>query len=302
MRHLLAPLASFALAAISLPADPGRDLIHDIVTEKELIAAVIANAQKPEAQAGLRKALSAKAPDSPKAIDAFIGSLQLVVVAEAFQEGHRVEFSAVVGDINPKSRAFLLSQGVPAAFIEKTAAVVGVKLDGQELAGDALDDLAKEFAKDDKADKDSKLSRGESALANLIFDKDLDTVVIIGARNQEWKARLDQLAASRPGFGKRLEAAKASLTHLVFAGAKKEGMDIGFALALGNMNEKVRAAFLSSGIPEDLIDADTALLMVNINGEQLKGDILDQFAQGFKKAREKHTPPPSLKSLADLSK
>lgn len=302
MRHLLAPLALFALSVASLAADPGRDLIHEIVTEKDLIVAVIANAQKPEAKAGFRKALLAKAPDSPKAIDSLIGSLQLIVVAEAVQEGHRIEFSAVVGDINPKSRAFLLSQGVPAAFIEKTAAVVGVKVDGQELVGDALDDLAAEIAKDDKADKDAKLSRGESALANLIFDKDLDTVVIIGARNQEWKARLDQLAASRPGFGKRLEAAKASLTHLVFAGAKKEGMDIGFALALGNMNAKVRAAFLSSGIPEDLIDADTALLMVTINGEQLKGDILEQFAQGFKKAREKHTPPPSLKSLADLSK
>lgn len=302
MRLLLLPVAILAFSVAPLAADPGRDLIHDIVTEKELIAAVIANAQKPEAQAGLRKALSAKAPDSPKAIDTLIGSLQLVVVAEAVQDGHRIEFSAVIGDINPKSRAFLLSQGVPAAFIEKTAAVLGVKVDGQELVGDALDELAAEVAKDKQADKGAKLTVGESALANLIYDKDLDTVVIIGARNQEWKARLDQLAASRPGFGKRMEAAKNSLTHLVFAGAKKERMDISFALALGDMNEKVRAAFLSAGIPEDLIDGDTALLMVSINGEQLKGDNLDQFAQGFKKARERKTPPPALKSLADLSK
>lgn len=302
MRLLLLPAALFALSVAAFAADPGRELVHDIVTEKDLIAAVIANAKKPEAQAGFRKALLAKAPDSPKAIDSLIGSLQLLVVAEAVQEGHRIEFTAVVGDINPKSRAFLLSQGVPSAFIEKTAAVVSVKVDGQELAGDALDDLAAEIAKDNKAEKAANLSKAESALANLIFDKDLDTVVIIGARNQEWKARLEQLAASRPGFGKRLDAAKTSLTHLVFAGAKKDGMDIGFALAIGDMNEKVRAAFLSSGIPEDLIDADTALLMVTINGEQLKGDILDQFAQGFKKAREKHTPPPALKSLADLSK
>lgn len=302
MRLLILPAALLAFSVAPLAGDPGRDLVHDIVTEKELIGAVITNAQKPEAQAGFRKALLAKAPDSPKAIDALIGSLHLLVVAEAEQEGHRIQFTAVIGDINSKSRSFLLSQGVPSAFIEKTAAVVSVKVDGQELAGDALDDLAAEIAKDKKEEKAANLSKAESALASLIFDKDLDTVVIIGARNQEWKARLEQLAASRPGFGKRLDAAKNSLTHLIFAGAKKDGMDIVFAMALGDMNERVRAYFLSGGVPEDLIDADTALLLVTINGEQLKGDRLDLFAQGFKKARERKTPPPALKSLADLSK
>lgn len=302
MRLLLLASALFASAAALTAADPGRELIQEIITEKDLVGAVIANARKPDAQAGFRKALLAKAPDSPKAIEALIGSLQLFVVAEAVQEGHRIEFSAVVGDINPKSRAFLLSQGVPATFIEKTAAVVSVKLDGQELAGDALDALAAEIAKESKDEKAAKLSKGESELTNLIFDKDIDMVVVIGTRNQEWKARLDQLAASQPGFGNRIGAAKAALTHLVFAGAKKDGVEVTFALAMGKIDPKVRAAFLSSGIPESFIEADAALISVNVNGQQLKGDKLDEFAEALKANREKKTPPPSLKSLADLSK
>ncbi|MGI9109526.1 MAG: hypothetical protein ACR2KA_05830, partial [Opitutales bacterium] len=285
MRLLLLAAVLFASASLLNAADPGRELIQEIVTEKDLLGAVIANARKPEAQAGFRKALLAKAPDSPKAIEALIGSLQLFVVAEAVQEGHRIEFSAVVGDINPKSRAFLLSQGVPAAFIEKTAAVVSVKLDGQELAGDALDALAAEIAKDSKAEKAAKPTKGESELTNLIFDKDIDMVVVVGARNQEWKARLDQLAASQPGFGNRIGAAKAALTHLVFAVAKKDGVEVTFALALGKIDQKVRAAFLSSGIPEAFIDADAALISVKVNGQQLKGDKLDEFAEALKAHR-----------------
>jgi len=302
MRPLLHTAALFALAAVLSAADQGKELIREIVTEKNLVGAVIANARKPDVQAGFRKALLVKAPDSPKAIEALIGSLQLIVAAEAVQEGHRVEFVAVVGDINPKSRAFLLSQGVPAAFIEKTAAVVSVKLDGQDLAGDALDALAAEIKKDDKDDKAAHASKAEAGLVDLVFEKDLDLVAIVGTRNAEWAARLDQLAASRPGFSQRLNAAKSSLTHLVFASAKKDGVEIGFAMAVGKLNDKVRAGFLSSGIPEALIDEDAALLLVTVNGEQLKGDKFDAFADGFKASRDKKTPPSALKSLADLSK
>lgn len=302
MRKLLALIALVATSVGLSAADEGKELIRDIVTEKDLLVAVIANSRNPEIQAGFRKALLEKAPDSPKAIEALIGSLQLIVAAEASQDGHRIEFTAVVGDINPKARAFLLSRGVPAAFIEKTAAVVGVKVDGQELAGDALDALAAEMKKEDKNAKDARISKGESGLIDLVFDKNLDAVVIVGTRNKEWGARLGQLAASRPGFSQRLAAAKASLTHLVFASAKKDGVEVAFALALGKIDEKVRASFLSSGIPEEFIDVDAALLQVTVNGEQLKGDKLDAFADGFKAAREKKTPPSAVKSLADLSK
>ena len=95
MRPLLHAAALFALAAVLSAADQGKELIRDIITEKDLDMAVIANVANPEVKAGLRKDFLAKAPDSPKAVDTFVGSLDLVVHAEMVQDGHRLAVSAV---------------------------------------------------------------------------------------------------------------------------------------------------------------------------------------------------------------
>ena len=89
---------------------------------------------------------------------------------------------------------------------------------------------------------------------------------------------------------------------IVAVGMKKDGRSVAFLVALGEMNEKVRATLLASGIPEGLIDTKAAVIGVSVNNVQLKGDELDEFAEAIKTARDKKAPPPSLKSLADLSK
>lgn len=303
MRLLLKTAAIFALSAALSAADQGRELIRDIITEKDLDMAIIANVSNPEVKAGLRKDFLAKAPDSPKAVDAFVGSLDLVVHAELAQDGHRLAMGAVIGNINSRSRAFLLARGIPAALIEGTAAVTSIKADGQELQGDALDAVAAEIAKKpEKPEAKTELTAEESDLINLVFDKDIDLVVIVGRKSKEWGKKIDQLAGGQGNVRARLEATKASIQHLVAVGMKKDGHTIAFLLALGEMNEKVRATLLASGIPEGLIDTKAALIGVSVDNIQLKGDKLDEFAEAFKAARDKKSPPPALKSLADLSK
>jgi predicted kinase len=303
MRLLLNTAALLAFAAGLSAADQGRELIRDIITEKDLDMAVIANVANPEVKAGLRKDFLAKAPDSPKAVDAFVGSLDLVVHAELVQDGHRIAMGAVIGNINSRSQAFLLARGIPAPLIEGTAAVTSIKADGQELQGDALDAVAAEIAKKPEQPKPkAELTEEESGLINLAFDKDIDVVVIVGRKSKEWGKMIEKLAAGQANVRARLEATKASLQHLVALGVKKDGHSVSFLLALGEMNEKVRATLLASGIPEGLIDTKAALIGVSVDNVQLKGDKLDEFAEAFKAARDKKTPPPALKSLADLSK
>lgn len=303
MRLLLKTAAIFAFSAALSAADHGKELIRDIITEKDLDMAVIANVANPEVKAGLRKDFLAKAPDSPKAVDAFVGSLDLVVHAELVQDGHRLTVSAVIGNINSRSRAFLLARGIPAALIEGTAAVTSIKADGQELQGDALDAVAAEISKKPAQPKPkAELTSEESGLINLAFDKDIDVVVVVGRKGTSWGKMIEKLTAGQANIRNRLETTKASLHHLVAVGMKKDGHAIAFLVVLGEMNEKVRATLLASGIPEGLIDTQAALIGVSADGQQLKGDKLDEFAEAIKSNRDKKTPPPPLKSLADLSK
>ena len=302
MRLLLKATALFAFAAVLSAADQGKQLIRDIITEKDLNLGIIANARNPEYKEGLRKELLAKSPDSPKAVDAFVDSADLIVSAEVIQDGHRLQLRAVVGSITPRSRAFLLSQGVPAALIESTAAVISVKLDGADLKGDALDALAEELSKKTPEEDKDVLTQDESSLVNLAFDKDVDLVLIIGRKSKEWGEVIEKISSGQGGVLKRIEATKASIRQIVAVGMKKDGLSVAFLVALGEMNEKVRATLLASGIPEGLIDTKAAFIGVSVNNVQLKGDELDEFAEAIKTARDKKAPPPSLKSLADLSK
>lgn len=302
MRPLLPIAVLFAFAAVLSATDQGKELIRDIITEKDLNKGIIANARNPEYRAGLRKDLLAKAPDSPKAVDAFVESLDLIVHAEVIQDGHSLQLSAVVGTITPRSRAFLLSQGVPASLIESTAALTSVKLDGVELKGDALDALAEELSKKTPEEDKDVLTQDESSLVNLAFDKDVDLVLIIGRKSKEWGEVIEKISSGQGGVLKRIEATKASIRQIVAVGMKKDGLSVAFLVALGEMNEKVRATLLASGIPEGLIDTKAAFIGVSVNNVQLKGDELDEFAEAIKTARDKKAPPPSLKSLADLSK
>ena len=302
MRQLLQTAAFFAFATVLYAADQGRELVREIITEKDLNLGIIANARNPEYNEGLRKDLLAKSPDSPKAVDAFVGSLDLIVNAEVIQDGHRLQLRAVVGTITPRSRAFLLSQGVPAALIESTAAVISVKLDGIDLKGDALDALAEELSKKTPEEEKDVLTQEESSLVNLAFDKDVDLVMVIGRKSKEWGEVIEKISSGQGGVLKRIEATKASIQQIVALGMKKDGRSMAFLVALGEMNEKVRATLLASGIPEGLIDTKSALIGVSVDNVQLKGDKLDEFAEAIKAARDKKTPLPSLKSLADLSK
>lgn len=302
MRQLLQTAALFAFATVLYAADQGRELVREIITEKDLNLGIIANARNPEYNEGLRKDLLAKSPDSPKAVDAFVGSLDLIVNAEVIQDGHRLQLRAVVGTITPRSRAFLLSQGVPAALIESTAAVISVKLDGIDLKGDALDALAEELSKKTPEEEKDVLTQEESSLVNLAFDKDVDLVMVIGRKSKEWGEVIEKISSGQGGVLKRIEATKASIQQIVALGMKKDGRSMAFLVALGEMNEKVRATLLASGIPEGLIDTKSALIGVSVDNVQLKGDKLDEFAEAIKAARDKKTPLPSLKSLADLSK
>ena len=172
MRHLLAPLALFAFTSVCSAIDQGRELIRDIITEEGLSAAVVLNARNPEPKAKIKSAMLAKAPQSARAVDNFAEGVDLLVVAEMVSEGHRVEITAAVCDINDRSRAFLLAQGVPAPLIEKTAAVLSVKVDGKELAGDALNDFAEGIANEPDDNDPRKLTAEEESFINMenMFD------------------------------------------------------------------------------------------------------------------------------------
>jgi len=302
MRKSLSSLALLVLGAVLPAADQGRDLIRDIITEEGLSAAVILNARNPEPRAKIKAALLARAPQSARAIDNFADGIDLLVVAEMVQEGHRVEVQAVVGDINDRSRAFLLAQGVPAPFIEKTAAVMAVKLDGKDLSGDALNDFAEDIANEPE-DKDPRnLTAEEEGFVNMVFDKDVDTVLVVGRNSPEWRTQMEKAAQENPVVRGRIQSVVSNMTHFVMVSGKKHGVDVALALVIGDLKGKPRAALLASGTPEPMIDDKSAVIGVVVNGEQLKGDKLDLFAESFRKSREKHTPPPTLKSLADLSK
>jgi hypothetical protein len=305
MRKFLSILALLVLGAVLPAADQGRELIRDIITEEGLSSAIIQNARNAEPRAKLKSAMLARAPQSARAIDNFVEGLSLVVVAEMIQEGHRVEIQAVVGDINERSRAFLQAQGVPATLIEKTAAVLGVTVDGKELIGDALDDFAEAIAddSDDKDDQDPrKVSPEDEGFVNMAFDKDVDTVVVIGRNNPEWRAQLERIVKQNPAVRNRIQSVLSTMTHFVMLSAKQQGVEVGLAVVIGDMKGKPRAALLASGIPAPMVDDTAALISVVVNGEQLKGDKLDLFADSLRKSHEKHAPPPPLKSLADLSK
>ncbi len=302
MRKSLSILALLVLGAVLPAADQGRDLIRDIITEEGLSSAIIQNARNPEPRSKIKAAMLAKAPQSARSIDNFVEGLSLVVVAEMIEEGHRVEVQAVVGDINDRSRAFLQAQGVPPSFIEKTAAVIGVTVDGKELLGDALDDFAEQIANEPDDKDPRKASAEEEGFVNMVFDKDVDTVVVIGRNNPEWRAQLERIVKQNPAVRNRIQSVLSTMTHFVMLSAKQQGVEVALAVVIGDMKGKPRAALLASGIPEPMIDDSAALISVVVNGEQLKGDKLDLFAEGFRKSHEKHAPPPALKSLADLSK
>jgi hypothetical protein len=302
MRKSLSILALLALGAVLPAADQGRELIRDIITEEGLSAAVILNARNPEPKAKIKSNMLAKAPQSARAIDNFAEGVDLLVVAEMVSEGHRVEITAAVGDINDRSRAFLLAQGVPAPLIEKTAAVLSVKVDGKELAGDALNDFAEGIANEPDDNDPRKLTAEEESFINMAFDKDVDTVLVVGRNSPEWRSQMEKGARDNPSVRNRIQAVTSSMTHFVMVSSKKNGAEVALAIVIGDMKGKARAALLASGTPESMIDDKSAVISVTLNGEQLKGDKLDLFAELARKSRSKHTPPPPLKSLADLSK
>ena len=302
MRLLLAPLALFVFTAVCSAVDQGRDLIRDIITEDGLSAAVILNARNPEPRAKIKSAMLAKAPQSARAIDNFAEGIDLLVVAEMVSEGHRVEIQAVVGDINDRSRSFLLAQGVPAPLIEKTAAVLSVKLDGKELAGDALNDFAEGIANEPDDKDPRKLTAEEEGFINMVFDKDVDTVAVVGRNSPEWRSQMERIARENTVVRNRIQSVVSSMSHLVMVSAKKDGVEVALAIIMGDLKGKARAALLAAGTPESMIDDKSAVISVTLNGEQLQGDKLDLFADLARKSHEKHTPPPALKSLADLSK
>lgn len=302
MRLLLLPVALIVFTAVCSAVDQGRDLIRDIITEEGLSAAVILNARNPEPRAKIKSAMLAKAPQSARAIDNFAEGVDLLVVAEMVSEGHRIEINAVVGDINDRARSFLLAQGVPAPLIEKTAAVLSVKIDGKELSGDALNDFAEEIANDPDDKDPRKLSAEEESFVNMVFDKDIDVVGIVGRNSPEWRSQMERIARENPVVRNRIQSVVSSMSHLVMVSAKKDGVEVSLAIIMGDLKGKPRAALLASGTPESMIDDKSALISVTLNGEQLKGDMLDLFAESLRKTHEKHAPPPALKSLADLSK
>jgi hypothetical protein len=302
MRHLFAPLAFLAFASVCFAVDPGRDLIRDIITDDGLSSAVILNARSPESRAQVKASFLARAPQSARAIDSFAESLDLIVVAESVTEGHRVELQAAVGDINERSRAFLLAQGIPAPLIEKTAALVALKVDGKELVGDALEEFADDIANDPDDKDPSKLTAEEESFINMVFDKDIDKVVILGRNSPAWRAQMEKAARENPAIRNRIQAVASSMTHFIMVSAKKEGVEVVVGIVIGDMKGKTRAALLAAGTPESMIDEKSAVINVTVNGEQLRGDKLDLFADLARKSHEKHTPPPPLKSLADLSK
>lgn len=302
MRLLLLPVALIVSTAVCSAVDQGRDLIRDIITEEGLSAAVILNARNPEPRAKIKSAMLAKAPQSARAIDNFAEGVDLLVVAEMVSEGHRIEINAVVGDINDRARSFLLAQGVPAPLIEKTAAVLSVKIDGKELSGDALNDFAEEIANDPDDKDPRKLSAEEESFVNMVFDKDIDVVGIVGRNSPEWRSQMERIARENPVVRNRIQSVVSSMSHLVMVSAKKDGVEVSLAIIMGDLKGKPRAALLASGTPESMIDDKSALISVTLNGEQLKGDMLDLFAESLRKTHEKHAPPPALKSLADLSK
>jgi len=301
MRHLLAPLALFAFTSICSAVDQGRELIRDIITEEDLHSGIIANVRSQNIRAEFRKELLVKAPTSPKAVDAFLDSLELVLHVESIQEGHRLELSAVIGSINPKSKAFLLSQGVPEALIQNTAAVTGIKVDGVELKGDVLDAFVESLTDEDDSDEQA-LNKDESSLLNLVFDKEVELVVILGKKNPVWSKWVEETTAGQGDVRKRVEAVKSSIKHLVAIGMKSKGHSVALLVASGKIGPKVRAALLASGTPEAFIEGNSALLGFSIDNEQIKGDMLDTIAEGLKASRKNKAPPPALKSLADLSK
>lgn len=302
MRLLLLPVALIVFTAVCSAVDEGRDLIRDIITDEGLSSAVILNARNPESRAQIKASFLAKAPQSGRAIDKFTESIDLIVVTELVTEGHRVELQAAVGDINERSRAFLLAQGIPAPFIEKTAALVALKVDGKELAGDDLEDFAEEIANDPDDEDPSKLTAEEEGFVNMVFDKDIDKVVILGRKNPVWRAQMEKAMRENPAIRNRIQAVVSSMTHFIMVSSKKDGAEVVVGIVIGDMKGKTRAALLASGTPESMIDEKSALISVTLNGEQLQGDKLDLFADLARKSREKHTPPPALKSLADLSK
>lgn len=302
MRKTLSILALIVLGAVLPAADQGRDLIRDIITDEGLSSAVILNARSSESRAQVKASFLAKAPQSARAIDSFAESLDLIVVAESVSEGHRVELQAAVGDINGRSRAFLLAQGIPAPFIEKTAALVAVKIDGKELAGDDLADFAEEIANDPDDKDPSKLKAEEEGFINMVFDRDIDKVVILGRNCPAWRSQMEKAVREHPSIRNRIQAVTSSMTHFVMVSAKKQGVEVALGIVIGDLKGKARAALLASGTPESMIDDKSALISVTLNGEQLQGDKLDLFADLARKSHEKHAPPPPLKSLADLSK
>lgn len=302
MRKSLSILALLVFWAVLPAADQGRDLIRDIITEEGLSVAIILNARNPEPRAKVKSAMLAKAPQSARAIDNFAEGIDLLVIAEMIQEGHRIEIQAVVGDINDRSRGFLLAQGVPAPLIEKTAAVLTVKIDGKDLSGDALDDFAEGIANEPDDKDPRKLTAEEEGFVNMVFDKDVDAVQVVGRNSPEWRAQMEKAAQENPVVRGRIQAVVSNMTHFVMVSAKKEGVDIALAIVIGDLKGRPRTALLASGTPEPMIDDKSAVIGVVLNGEPLKGDKLDLFAEGFRKSREKHVAPPPLKSLADLSK
>lgn len=301
MRKSLSILALLVLGAVLPAADQGRDLIRDIITEEDLHSGIIANVRSQKIRDEFRKELLAKAPTSPKAVDAFLDTLELVLHVESIQEGHRLELSAVVGAINSKSKAFLLSQGVPEALIQNTAAVTGIKIDGVELKGDALDAFVESLTDEDDSDEQA-LNKDETSLLNLVFDKEVELVVILGKKSPIWAKWVEETTAGQGDVRKRVEAVKSSIKHLVAIGMKSKGHSVALLVASGKIGPKVRAALLASGTPEAFIESNSALLGFSIDNEQIKGDLLDAIALELKASRSKKTPPPPLKSLADLSK
>jgi len=292
-------LGAWALAASPVLArDEGREMIRDIIKESDLTAAVIVNANNPEMRGLLRKELLARSPDSAKSVDGFLSEMSVFVAAEVIQDGHKLMIEASAGKISPRSRSLLLAQGLPKSFIKPTGALLSIKVDGKDIKGPELDAFGEAFAKEDKAPATpTVLNAEQEKMVNAIFDKDLAAAVVLGRKNPEWRKGLAKMTAEHPGLQLRLDSVDKSITHVVGIAIEQNGLKVGVVVALGAFNAKTRDAFVAGGLPETLVGPQAAMLSVTVNGQPLKGDKLQDFADAFKKA-----PLAAEPSLIELSK
>lgn len=295
-RFVLLALMSVCLPAFA--ADEGREMIRDLLKETDLTAAVIVNAGNKEMRDGLRQELLKRSPDSAKSIDGFLNEAHLFVMTEMVKDGHKFSVEVCAGKIGARSRSLLLSQGLPKSFIKPTAAILSIKVDGNEIKGEQLDAFGAAFAQADKKPaKPTVLNSEQEKMVNAIFDKDLVGAIVLGRKNPEWRQGLAKVAADHPGLQARLDSVDKSITHVVGLATETKDLKLGAVIALGDFSQKSRDAFVAGGLPEQLVAPQAVMLSVRVNGEALKGDKLQDFAEAFRKAPVTEQP-----SLIELSK